>query len=68
MLVTFDVGFGDVRVYPLSVPARVVLLRLRDQQPAAVVRALRQLLDARDVGELARRLTVVTEDRIRVRP
>ena len=33
MLVTFDLGFGDVRVYPPSQHSGIVLLRLRDQQP-----------------------------------
>lgn len=67
MLVTFDVGFGDVRIYPPAKHGGIVLLRLRDQQPEATLRALRGLLAARDLADLRQRLTVVTEDRIRVR-
>lgn len=67
MLVTFDVGFGDVRTYPPAEHAGIVLLRLRDQQPDATLQALRGLLAARDLAGLAQRLAVVTEDRVRVR-
>lgn len=67
MLITFDLGFGDVRVYPPSEHAGIVLLRLRDQQPDATLQALRDLLATRDLADLPHRLTVVTEDRVRVR-
>lgn len=67
MLVTFDLGFGDVRVYPPSQYAAIVLLRLRDQQPNATLHVLQGLLATRDLAELAHRLTVVAEDRVRVR-
>ena len=67
MLVTFDLGFGDVRVYPPAEHAGILLLRLRDQQPDATLQALRSLLAARDLAGLVQRLTVVTEDRVRVR-
>lgn len=66
-LITFDLGFGDVRIYPPAEHAGIVLLRLRDQQPDATLRALRGLLAARDLADLGQRLTVVTEDRVRVR-
>lgn len=67
MLVTFDLGFGDVRSYPPAEHTGIVLLRLRDQQPGATLRALRGLLAARDLARLRQRLTVLTEDRMRVR-
>jgi predicted nuclease of predicted toxin-antitoxin system len=67
ILVTFDLGFGDLRVYPPSQHAGIVLLRLRDQQPSATLRVLAGLLATRDLSELANRLTIVSEDRVRVR-
>ena len=67
LLVTFDVGFGDVRAYPPSSHAGVVLLRLRDQRLSGVLGPLRKLLRSHDVDELRGRLVVVTEERVRVR-
>ena len=36
MLVTFDLGFAEVRAYPPGTHPGVLALRLSDQQPAAV--------------------------------
>ena len=67
LLVTFDVGFGDVRACPPAEHAGVVLLRLRDQQPQATLNVLRRFLVSRDLAQLEHALCVVTEDRIRIR-
>ena len=67
LLVTFDVGFGDVRAYPPAGHHGIIVLRLRDQQPQAVLDVLRRFLLATDIDELAGRLCVVTEDRVRIR-
>lgn len=50
MLVAFDLRFGDVRVYPPSSHAGIVLLRLRDQQPDATTSPPGSALDARACG------------------
>jgi predicted nuclease of predicted toxin-antitoxin system len=67
VLVTFDVGFGDVRAHPPGTHAGVVLLRLRDQQPAATFEVLRSLLAAHDLVAFAGSLAVVTDENVRIR-
>ncbi|MPZ87557.1 MAG: hypothetical protein GEU81_05670 [Nitriliruptorales bacterium] len=67
LLVTFDVGFGDVRAYPPADHHGIVLLRLRDQQPQAVLDVLRRFLLSHDLAQLDHCLCVVTDDRVRVR-
>lgn len=44
MLVTFDLGFGDIRAYPPASHSGVVLLRLADQRPDVVADVLGRFL------------------------
>ena len=67
MLVTFDVGFGDVRVYQPGSHTGIVLLRLADQRPDATLDVLRRFLIEHTLDELAGALTVVSDDRVRIR-
>ena len=67
LLITFDVGFGDVRAYPPSEHAGIVLLRLRDQQPQATLDVQRRFLPSQDLTQLEHSLCVVAEDRVRIR-
>lgn len=67
VLVTFDVGFGDVRVYPPDTYPGIVLLRLADQQPDAVLDVLRRFLADHDLDRLAGCLVVVTDQQVRIR-
>ena len=67
VLVTFDLGFGDIRAHPPGTHAGVVLLRLSDQQPQAVVDVLGRLLAVHDLDELAGALVVVSDKHVRVR-
>jgi len=66
-LVSFDLGFGDPRVYPPGSHRGVILLRLRDQQPANVVALLQDLADNHDLDDLAGCIVVVTEGLVRIR-
>ncbi|MGH8895771.1 MAG: DUF5615 family PIN-like protein [Egibacteraceae bacterium] len=49
ILVTFDVRFGYVRVYPPDTYPGILLLRLADQQPDAVRHVLRRFLADHDL-------------------
>ena len=58
MVVTFDLGFGDVRAYPPASHAGVILLRLPDQQPAVVVDVLQRFLAGGAVRQARRAVAV----------
>lgn len=66
-LVTFDLGLGDPRVYPPGSHRGVILLRVRDQQPANVVALLQDLADNHDLDDLAGCIVVVAEGLVRIR-
>lgn len=67
LLVTFDVGFGDVRAHPPGSHSGVVLLRLRDQQPPAVLDVIGRLVADYDLASLTGALAVVSDERVRIR-
>jgi predicted nuclease of predicted toxin-antitoxin system len=67
MLVTFDIGFGDVRAYPPESHSGIVLLRLADQRPDLTLDVLRRVLTEHTLDGFAGALIVISEDRIRIR-
>ncbi|MGQ0773636.1 MAG: DUF5615 family PIN-like protein [Pseudonocardiales bacterium] len=67
MLVTFDLGFGDLRAYPPGTHPGVIVLRLDDQQPDTVLDVMERLVIDHDLDRLKGCLIVVTEDRVRIR-
>ncbi len=67
MLVTFDVGFGDLRAHPPGQHAGIVLLRIRDQQPETTLAVIRRFLDEHDLDVLAGALVVVSDESVRIR-
>jgi predicted nuclease of predicted toxin-antitoxin system len=67
MLVTFDVGFGNLRAYPPGTYNGIVLLRVADQRPDATLDVLRRFLIEHALDELAGALIVVSDDRVRIR-
>jgi predicted nuclease of predicted toxin-antitoxin system len=67
MLVTFDVGFGNLRAYPPGTHPGIVLLRLADQRPDATLDVLRRFLIGHVLDELAGALIIVSDDRVRIR-
>ena len=67
MLVTFDLGFGDIRAYPPASHSGVVVLRLADQRPDMVAAVLRRFLADYDLDALSGHLIVVTDTLVRLR-
>jgi predicted nuclease of predicted toxin-antitoxin system len=53
LLMTFDIGFGDIRAYPPAGHHGIVVLRLKDQQPQIVLDILRKFLLSTDLNRLA---------------
>lgn len=67
ILVTLDLGFADIRTYPPEEYHGLIVLRLRQQDKAHVVGVIEQLLPMLETEQLANRLWIVEEDRIRIR-
>ena len=64
VLITCDKDFGDLVFRERRSHGGVVLLRLEDERPAAIVRVLGRLLD-KYADQLGGRFVVVTEDHVR---
>ncbi len=67
LLITFDVGFGDLRAYPPQDHAGIIVLRLRDQQPSVVLDVLHRLVAQHDLSSFSGALAIAGEDRVRIR-
>ena len=69
-LLTRDLDFADVRRYPPSLYPGIIVLRLSDGVIAKDIVGVteRFLRDATFVGNLAGRLAIVEQDRVRFRP
>jgi predicted nuclease of predicted toxin-antitoxin system len=66
-IVTLDVGFADIRVYPPKQFAGIVVMRLNRQDKPYVLQVVSRLIKALSGEELKGRLWIVDERRIRVR-
>lgn len=66
-LVTLDVDFADIRIYPPEEYAGLLVLRLRRQDKAHVLAILQRLLPQLNQESVDGQLWIVEEERIRVR-
>jgi predicted nuclease of predicted toxin-antitoxin system len=66
-LVTVDLDFTDIRVYPPQDYAGIVVLRLNDLSRPSTLRVLARVVSLFDTEPLIGRLWIVDESRIRIR-
>ena len=66
-LVTVDAGFGDIRAYPPAEYPGLIVLRLRRQDKESILKVTDRLLDLIQTEQVAQRLWIVDEGRVRVR-
>lgn len=66
-LVTLDLDFADIRVYPPQEYPGIIVLRLKRQDRPHVLEVCRRLLTVLKEEPLTERLWIVEEDRIRIR-
>ena len=66
-VVTFDLGFGDIRAYPPAEFPGLVVFRLDRQDKPHVVALCRRLVSALEHEELSGSLWIVEEDQVRIR-
>jgi predicted nuclease of predicted toxin-antitoxin system len=67
ILVTLDLGFGDISSYPPADFPGFIVLRLADQAKPSVLRVVVRILEALAQTPLKSELWVVDEQRIRIR-
>jgi predicted nuclease of predicted toxin-antitoxin system len=67
LLMTFDVGFGDIRSYPPGSHAGIVVFRLKDQRWSVLEEPAKRLISSGIIDRLRGGLAVVDENRIRIR-
>ena len=66
-LITLDLDFSDIRAYPPNRYFGLVVIRLRQQDRAAVIDCVTKLIPVLDNEQLRGRLWIVEENRVRVR-
>ena len=66
-LVSLDLDFADIRVYPPHEYPGIIVLRLKRQDRPHVLEVCRRLLTVLSEEPLVGRLWIVDEDRIRIR-
>lgn len=67
MLITLDKDFGDLRSFPPGTHPGIIVMRLTDQSAPSVTRVLKSLLSEFDFDNLSRCITIVEENRVRIR-
>lgn len=66
-LITFDVGFADIRRYPPNAHAGMIVLRLERQDVLHVLDMVRRLLPLVATEPLGQRLWIVDEQCVQIR-
>lgn len=67
VLISLDVGLGDIRAYPPGSHAGIVVLRLTDQSAAAVSKAVSDLAALTNADGLAGAVSVLQRGLLRIR-
>jgi predicted nuclease of predicted toxin-antitoxin system len=67
ILISLDRGLGDIRSYPPGSHAGIVVLRLADQSPAAVGKAITDLASLTELASLVGAVAVLQHGLLRIR-
>ncbi len=67
LVITLDRGFADARMHPPGSYAGIIVLRVEDQSPPAIVREIEDLLTAVDIDGLSGCVSVFRAGTTRVR-
>ena len=67
VLISLDVGLGDIRAYPPGSHAGIVILRLADQSSATVIEAIEDLASLAEPASLAGAVAVLQRGLLRIR-
>jgi predicted nuclease of predicted toxin-antitoxin system len=67
ILITLDIGFADIRTYPPNELTGIIVVRSKRQDKPHILGVIQRLVSAIEKEELAGKLWIVEEKRIRVR-
>ncbi|HEV7763475.1 MAG TPA: DUF5615 family PIN-like protein [Thermoanaerobaculia bacterium] len=67
ILITFDRGFSNIKVYPPAGHPGIIVFRLRSQDKYRVLQVAARLVEALHQREIRNELWIVHDDRIRIR-
>jgi hypothetical protein len=67
VLISLDVGLGDIRAYPPGSHAGIVILRLADQSAATVIKAIGDLASLAKPESLSGAVAVMQRGLLRIR-
>lgn len=67
IIISLDLGFADIRSYPPKNQAGIIVLRLKKQDRASVLKMLKRVVEILPEMTPEHRLWIVEEGRIRVR-
>jgi predicted nuclease of predicted toxin-antitoxin system len=67
VLMSFDLGFADIRRYPQGAHAGIVVFRLKDQRWKTLEKPVRRLVSTGALRELRQGMAIVDESRVRFR-
>ena len=67
IMITLDIGFGDIRTYNPEQHPGIIVLRLRQYDRSHVIAIFRKIAHALRTEPLTQRLWIVDEHRIRIR-
>jgi predicted nuclease of predicted toxin-antitoxin system len=67
VLITLDLDFADIRLYPPQQSPGIIVLRLTRQDKNSVLAIIPRVLELLQVERIAQRLWVVDESRTRIR-
>jgi predicted nuclease of predicted toxin-antitoxin system len=67
VLISLDLGLGDIRAHPPGSHAGIVILRLADQPAATVTTAISDLASLADLDSLAGAIAVLQRGLLRIR-
>ena len=67
VLVTLDLDFANIQVYPPDRTSGIMVFRVPDQSKPLLLKVLKQALPLFGTEQIEQRLWIVEEDRIRIR-
>jgi predicted nuclease of predicted toxin-antitoxin system len=66
VLMTMDIDFADIRVYPPSISTGIIVFRIQPQDKKRLLYCLGRIIPLLEKEQITRMLWIVEEDRVRI--